>query len=118
MTNNTYTDGETPYRVQPEADAEAVKAIKEDDFTKLISHLSSRFDEVTQHRHMFGQEKYGPVKFLEIDSFEMALEELADLANYVRYSWIKLKLIQLGIRDLLPEDVNEETMGSFKKVGE
>lgn len=45
-----------------------------------------------------GAEKYGPVKFMEIDSVEMAIEELADLANYVLYTYVKLRMLQDALK--------------------
>jgi hypothetical protein len=44
-----------------------------------------------------GAEKYGPVKFLEVDSLEMAMEEVIDLGNYARYTFIKLYLLQKAL---------------------
>jgi len=58
-----------------------------------IQQLSDQFEEMCRARHEMGAKTYGPVKFLEVDSVEMAMEEVADLANYARYTWIKLALI-------------------------
>lgn len=66
-----------------------------------LSALSIEFDEMCQARHAMGAEKYGPVNFMKVDSIEMALEELADLANYTRYTFIKLRLLQNGIQEQL-----------------
>jgi hypothetical protein len=88
--------------------------------TFLVQELSDEFDTVCQERHLKGQEKYGVGKFLEVDSIEMMLEEIADAANYARYTFIKLRLIQEGARKLLPQDVDGTTDKgpTFKKVGE
>jgi len=59
-----------------------------------VERASESFDQLTMARHEMGAETYGPVKFMEIDSIEMALEEIADLANYARYTFIKLYLVQ------------------------
>lgn len=59
----------------------------------ILQKLSDEFDAVLQQRHIMGQEKYGPVKFLEVNSLEEAMAEVADLANYARYTWIKLALM-------------------------
>lgn len=59
-----------------------------------IDVASAVFEEMTRDRHEMGAQKYGAVKFMEIDSIEMALEEVADLANYARYTFIKLWLLQ------------------------
>jgi hypothetical protein len=65
-------------------------------FDEVIQGLSDEFDEVTRERHARGAEHYGPVKFLEVDTVQMALEELADFANYARYLYIKLRLLEMG----------------------
>lgn len=59
-----------------------------------IQDLANEFDVRCQERHEMGAKKYGPVKFLEIDSLEMAIEEIIDLANYARYTFIRLRLMQ------------------------
>jgi hypothetical protein len=41
-----------------------------------------------------GAEKYGPVKFLSVDTFEEAMQELLDLNNYSRMLYIKLYLLR------------------------
>jgi hypothetical protein len=61
-----------------------------------MQRLSDEFDEMCRARHEMGAEKYGPVKFLEIDSWQMMLEEITDLANYARYTFIKIRLLQEG----------------------
>lgn len=59
----------------------------------LIQQLSDAFDQLCQDRHELGQEKYGPVRFFEINTLQEAMFEVADLANYARYAYIKLGLI-------------------------
>ncbi len=59
----------------------------------LLDRLSDQFDAECQTRHLMGQNKYGPVKFLEVNSLEMAMQEVIDLANYARYTWMKLALL-------------------------
>lgn len=68
-----------------------------------LEELSIRFDQDTAARHVFGSQKYGPVKFLEIDSIEMAIEEVLDLANYARYTYIKLRMVQKYLVDKIDE---------------
>jgi hypothetical protein len=59
----------------------------------IIAKLGEAFEQECIDRHAMGAKKYGPVKFLTVDSFQEAMMELADLANYARYSWIKLALL-------------------------
>lgn len=63
----------------------------DDEFSQ---RLSEEFDRMCQERHLMGAKKYGPVKFLRVDSLEEAAEEVVDLANYARYTFIKLRLLQ------------------------
>jgi hypothetical protein len=63
----------------------------------LLQRLSDEFSALTDSRHEMGAETYGPVKFLEIDTVQMAAEELADLANYSRYLFIKLRLMEMSL---------------------
>lgn len=69
---------------------------------EAMARANERFDEMTQTRHEAGAEKYGPFKFFEVDSIEMALEELADLANYVRYTFIKLHMLREQVAGHVP----------------
>jgi hypothetical protein len=63
----------------------------------MINELSAEFDNLVLDRHIVGQSKYGPLTFLEKDIFEETYMELADTANYVRYQYIKLRMLQLAI---------------------
>lgn len=75
----------------------------------LITDLSKEFDEFTQARHEVGQEKYGTFSFLEKDIFQEALMEIADCANYMRYQYIKLRMLQMAIAsDPRVEDLKAE----------
>lgn len=64
-----------------------------------IKAFSVDFDELCQQRHLMGAEKYGPLNFVETNTIEMAIEEVADMANYLRYTFIKLRMLQQAIAD-------------------
>jgi hypothetical protein len=66
-------------------------------FERVLGRLSKEFDRVTQERHYEGAVKHGPVKFMTVDTLQEALDEVADLANYARYTYMKLRLLQEGI---------------------
>jgi hypothetical protein len=89
------------------------------DFAKLIEALNTEFNVATQVRHDMGSEKYGPVKFMEVDSLQEAYEELVDFANYARYTAIKVRLLQqyLAEQEVPGIDKVEGLLGkdSFKK---
>lgn len=65
------------------------------DLTELLQGLSEEFDSRCDQRHKMGAQKYGPGKFLEVDTFEEAMQEIIDLANYARYTYIRLRLLQI-----------------------
>jgi hypothetical protein len=75
---------------------------KEELLDKLEAY-SEEFDDRCEERHEFGEAKYGPGKFLVVDTIEEALLELLDLANYARYTFVKLRALQ----DRLPEIIGE-----------
>lgn len=63
----------------------------------IINGISEEFDAHCMQRHALGEEKYGPVTFLntELDLPDMIKEELVDAANYLRYHYIRIRLMQL-----------------------
>lgn len=74
----------------------------------LLEKLNAEFDDLTIERHNMGAEKYGPGKFLFVDTMQEALYELADLSNYARYTFIKVRLLQ--------EKIKLEEEPEFKKT--
>lgn len=64
------------------------------DLAELLTQADQAFVNSCQARHEKGEEKYGPMTFLEVDTLEMAMEEVVDLANYARYTFIKLYMLQ------------------------
>jgi len=69
-----------------------------ENIAQTVFDLSSEFDVRCEERHALGQEKYGAGAFLMADTMEMALEEILDLANYARYTYIRVRLLQESIR--------------------
>ena len=60
---------------------------------ELLQKLADEYDTECQRRHDMGAEKYGPVRFLEVNSLQEAMNEIVDLANYARYTWMKFALM-------------------------
>jgi hypothetical protein len=83
-------------RGEPTVDAAQV-------FAELLTQYSREFDEMCEERYKAGAERYGPGKFLMVDTFEEALQEIADLVNYARFTFIKLRLLQEAISDAAKE---------------
>lgn len=46
-----------------------------------------------------GAKEYGPTGFLQADTLRMAMEEVIDLANYARYTYIRLALLKEGFQE-------------------
>jgi hypothetical protein len=75
-----------------------------------IERFSNEFDAMCMERHEKGSEKYGPGKFLTVDTLEEALFELADLSNYARYTFVRVKLLQQKLTETqaMTADFSEE----------
>lgn len=83
------------------------------DNANLLQQLSDEFDTSCQARHEMGEVKYGAGTFLKTDTLQHALDEVTDLANYARYTYIKLRLMQLGIAEYVPNgEVTEPIVDS------
>ena len=65
---------------------------------KQMQEMSVEFDERCQERHDMGERKYGPGTWMGVDTLEMAIEEIIDLANYARFSYIKLRIAQEALK--------------------
>jgi hypothetical protein len=87
---------------------EAEKGIAE-----IIVGFSEEFDAACEERHLVGAEKYGPGNFLIVDTMEEALDEIVDLANYARYTFIKLRLLQERIREVIADGEGAPTSTPF-----
>lgn len=64
-----------------------------DSVAEQIQTASDVFDKWCADRHEEGAEKYGPLKFITANTLEEAMFEIVDLANYARYTFIKLWLM-------------------------
>ena len=72
-----------------------------------------------QERHDLGQEKYGAGKFLGVNTLEEAMFEVIDLANYARYTFIRLMLMNHALDEKFGEDtIRELGPAAFKTVGQ
>lgn len=67
--------------------------------TVLVNQLSAEFDMACQQRHNEGATKYGPFAFMGKDMMQEAMDEVLDLSNYARYCYIKLRMMQLTLKE-------------------
>lgn len=82
---------------------------------QLAAEAAEEFDELCKNRHDLGEKKYGPAKFLTVDTLEEALFELADLSNYARYTFVRVRLLQANLEEIdesaLTEDFSKDLEG-------
>lgn len=75
---------------------------------EMIQATSERFDEMCQERWEMGAKEYGPVAFLDNDVLTMAMEEVVDLANYARMTFIKLAVLAGKVQDYIAAEVGPQ----------
>jgi len=63
------------------------------DLAKLLQEADEEFVARCQERLAIGQERYGEMAFLGVDTIEEAMQEVLDLSNYARFTYIKLYLL-------------------------
>jgi len=74
---------------------------------------SAAFSDLTQERWLTGAKEYGDFAFLSNDTFEMLEEELADIANYARMTFIKVQLLKRVLAEKATEaDMDAGTTGA------
>lgn len=67
-------------------------------FQALVNEARDTFFASMQERHRMGEAKYGPIKFMEVNTLEQAAEEIVDLANYALYTYVKLYVLNKQIQ--------------------
>lgn len=73
------------------------------DIAAKIAELNEEFDRFTYERHVAGEEKYGAGTWLKVDTLQHAMDEVLDLANYARFTYVKLRLLQDGLAEFLSD---------------
>jgi hypothetical protein len=85
------------------------------DITEETQAASAAFFEAMQRRHLMGEEQYGPIKFLEVNTLLEAMDEVVDLANYAMYTFMKLWVLNKQIQHQLGEQPEVLGAKSFMK---
>jgi hypothetical protein len=70
----------------------------------LITEASAEYDRRVQERHDMGAEKYGQLAFLGKNTLEEAMQEVLDLGNYARYTFIRLYMMNAQLDEKYGED--------------
>jgi hypothetical protein len=84
-----------------EAQREELTELSGATLIEVIQEASEAFELMMQERHDAGAEKYGPAKFLTVDTIDEALAELVDLANYARFTFIKLVILKIKLQEVV-----------------
>lgn len=80
-------------------------------FQELIEGLFQEADQRAYDRHVMGSKEYGSLKFLEVDTIEYAIEEVLDLMNYMRFTYVKLRILQDFLAHKATEAESSDTTG-------
>lgn len=82
-----------------------------------INELSREFDQRCFNKHQLGEEKYGPGTWLGVDTLEHALDEMVDMANYIRMTYIKIRMLQEGIARIQTERQTAAPIAGKEMIG-
>lgn len=66
---------------------------------KLMETFNKEFFDLCEIRHNTGAEEYGALNFLNVDLPTFIYEEMADIANYARFLYIKMRLLEEYARE-------------------
>lgn len=78
-----------------------------------LQKFSDEFDQLMSSRHETGAEEYGPLAFLENNMFAYVYEELADASNYLRYQFIKLRVLEEKLHES-GIDISHSSVGEVR----
>jgi hypothetical protein len=93
------------------SDSEIPQPNGEQFFLNKLDDLFQECEEKAFERHETGAIKYGSFKFLGADTLQEALEEILDLINYARYTYVKVRLLQEVIAEEAAPLVTDEPQG-------
>lgn len=65
-----------------------------------VERFGTEFENGCSDRMAYGKEKYGPGKFLTVDTMQEALYELMDLSNYAKLTFIRVRLLQEQLEEM------------------
>jgi hypothetical protein len=67
---------------------------------QLLQEADQAFLQSCDQRMQLGEQQYGPYKFLGVDTLQEAIDEVVDLVNYGRMTFIKLYLLQASLKKI------------------
>jgi hypothetical protein len=87
------------------------------EFKQLLAKADADFVQACVDRMELGEQQYGPFKFMEADTLQEAMDEVIDLVNYGRMTYIKLSLLQANLQKMLAgkPEVDDKGFVSMKE---
>lgn len=73
--------------------------MKDSELIQQMETFNSEFFDLCEVRHNTGAEEYGPLNFLNVDLPKFMYEEMADIANYARFLYIRMRLLEETARE-------------------
>jgi expansin (peptidoglycan-binding protein) len=77
----------------------------------LAEEAAEEYEVLRAARMALGEQKYGPGKWMTVDTMEEALFEIADLGNYAQMTFVRIRILQAQLEEL----TNEESSKDFTK---
>lgn len=88
------------------------------DLVTTLNRLAEEFDEFCRDRNEMGAEQYGPLAFLKNDMVEFLAEELADMCNYAKMMYIKIRLFEAMYGERLASADRLDSSDSTPPIGQ
>jgi hypothetical protein len=82
-----------------------------------LQQFDADFDQQTFDRRVMGEEKYGPYTWLNVDTLQHAIDEVLDLGNYARFTYIKLRLLQEQLVELTEKGIIANALPGKEQLG-
>jgi len=77
------------------------------DLAQVLRAAEVEFDQLLKSRTEAGAQEYGQFAFLERKTLDEAIEEVADLINWARFTGIKLIVLRDTIRQIQAQAVSD-----------
>lgn len=68
--------------------------MNDSEVVKAMETFNSEFFDLCEVRHNTGADEYGSFNFLNVNLPEFIYEEMADIANYARFMYIRVRLLE------------------------
>lgn len=95
----------------PRDDSTTTDSVLSPAMEALVLEANQAFEQQTRARHEKGDEEYGHNTFLTAPTVDMALEEIADFCNYMRYTYIQVYIFKRMLAHTIGESEKSSPSG-------